>query len=139
MDASTSDPQYRRRPIAGLVSELWRESTTLLRDEAALAKAEISEKVANVGNGFASLAIGAAVLFAGLLLILFAAAGAVAQVLPEEQAPWLAPLLVGGVVLMTGWLLLSAGRNKIKSESMKPSRMMRSVQRDAEVLKEHMK
>jgi uncharacterized membrane protein YgdD (TMEM256/DUF423 family) len=111
----------------------------LLRDEAALAKAEISEKAAEVGNGIASLAIGGAVLFAGLLLILFAAAGAVAQALPEEQAPWLAPLLVGGVVLIVGWLLLSAGRNKIKSESMKPSRIMRSVQRDAEVLKEHMK
>jgi uncharacterized membrane protein YgdD (TMEM256/DUF423 family) len=139
MDAYTSEPHYQRRPLAGLVAELWRESSTLLRNEAALAKVEFSEKVSDVGNGLASLAIGGAVLFAGLLFVLLAIVGGVAQVLPEEHASWLAPLLVGGVVLMAGWLLLSAGRNKIKSESMKPSRMMRSVQRDAEVLKEHMK
>jgi hypothetical protein len=63
--------------------------------------------------------------------------GLLALALPEEQAPWLAPLIVGGVVLFAGGLLLATGRNRLKSRNLKPSRLARSVRRDAEVVKEH--
>jgi hypothetical protein len=131
--------EYRRRPLAGLISDLWRDSATLLRDEAELAKAEISEKVSQLSTGIGSLAIGGAVLFAGFLLVLFAIVGLLAQVLPEEQAPWLAPLLVGAAVLFAGWMLLSAGRHKLTAGNLTPSRTVRSVQLDAELVKEHIK
>ena len=140
MDTLTStDSRYERRPLVGLVSDLWRESATLLRDEAALAKAEISEKVSQVSSGIAALAAAGAVLFAGFLLVLFAVVGLVALALPEEHAPWLAPLIVGLVVLAVGWFLLSAGRNRLNAENMKPSHSMRSVRHDAQVIKEHIK
>jgi hypothetical protein len=140
MDALTStNTRYQRRPLAGLFSDLWRESATLLRDEAQLAKAEISEKVSAVGSAIASLAVGGAVMFAGFLLVLFAVVSGLARVLPEEQAPWLAPLIVGAAVLLAGWLLLEAGRGKLKTENLKPSRTARSVRLDAEVVKEHIK
>lgn len=77
-----------RRPLLGLVTDLWRQSASLLRDEAELAKAEISEKISEVGTGIGSLAIGGAVLFAGFLLVLFAIVALVAMVLPEAHAPW---------------------------------------------------
>jgi uncharacterized RDD family membrane protein YckC len=111
----------------------------LLRDEVALIKAELAEKAAEASSGIAALAAGAGILFAGFLLVLFAIVGALALVLPEEQAPWLAPLLVGMVALLLGWFLLSAGRNKLKSNNLKPSRSVRAMSVDAEVLKEHMK
>ena len=131
--------EYHRRPLVGLISDLWRDSATLLRDEAELAKAEISEKMSELGAGIGSLALAGAVLFGGFLLILFAAVGLIAKVLPDEQAQWLAPLLVGVVVLFIGWMLLSAGRNKLKGGNLKPTRTVRSVQRNAEVVKEHMR
>ena len=140
MDTITpTDARYERRPLVGLVFDVWRESASLLRDEAALAKAEISEKVSQVGGGIAALAAAGAVLFAGFLLVLLAVVGLVALALPEEQAPWLAPLIVGLAVLVVGWFLLSAGRNKLQIEKLKPSHSMRSVRHDAQVIKEHIK
>jgi hypothetical protein len=140
MDTITpTDARYERRPLVGLFSDLWRESATLLRDEAALAKAELSEKVSQVGSGIAALAAAGAVLFAGFLLVLLAVVGLVALALPEEQAPWLAPLIVGIAVLVVGWFLLSAGRNKLQAEKLKPSHSMRSVRHDAQVIKERIK
>ena len=140
MDALDSmDTSYQRRPLVRLFSDLWRESATLIRNEAELAKAEIAEKVSALGTGMVSLAIGGAVLFAGFLLVLFAIVSGLAQVLPAQQAPWLAPLIVGAMVLFVGWLLLASGRDKLKTESLKPSRIARSVRRDAEVVKEHIK
>lgn len=138
MDAFDSmDTSYQRRPLARLFSDLWRESAALIRNEAELAKAEISEKVSAMGTGIASFAVGGAVMFAGFLLVLFAVASGLAQVLPAEQASWLAPLIVGATVLFVGWILLAVGGSKIKTESLKPSRIARSVRRDAEVVKEH--
>ena len=140
MDSTQSEyHESHRRPLMALVSELWRNSATLLRDEAELAKAEISEKVSQLGSGIGSLALAGAVLFAGFLLVLLAVVGLLAQILPEEQAPWLAPLLVGAVVLFAGWLLLSAGRHKLTGDNLKPVRTVRSVQLDAELVKEHIK
>ena len=140
MDALDSmDTSYQRRSLVRLFSDLWRESATLIRNEAELAKAEIAEKVSALGTGMVSLAIGGAVLFAGFLLVLFAIVSGLAQVLPAQQAPWLAPLIVGAMVLFVGWLLLASGRDKLKTESLKPSRIARSVRRDAEVVKEHIK
>lgn len=126
-----------RRPLLGLVTDLWRQSASLLRYEAELAKAEISEKISEVGAGIGSLAIGGAVLFAGFLLVLFAIVALVAMVLPEAHAPWLAPLLVGAVVLFVGGLLLSAGLKKLQSGNLKSSRTVRALQRDAEVVADH--
>lgn len=140
MDAlDSTNTQYQRRSLVGLFSDLWRESATLIRKEAELAKAEISEKVAAVSTGIGSLAVGGAVLFAGFLLVLFAVVAGLGQILPPELAPWLAPLIVGAVVLLVGWILLAAGREKLKTENLKPSRIARSVRRDAELLKEHIK
>jgi hypothetical protein len=126
-----------RRPLLGLLTDLWRQSTSLMRDEAELAKAEISEKISEIGTCIGSLAIGGAVLFAGFLLVLFAIVAAVALVLPEAHASWLAPLLVGAVVLLAGVLLVSAGLKKPQTANLKSSRTVRALQRDAEVVTDH--
>jgi hypothetical protein len=139
MDSWTAtNTRDRRRPLVGLFSEVWRDSATLIRKEAELAKTEIAEKVAQAGTGIASIAVGGVICFAGFLLVLFAAVGAVAMALPEDYAPWLAPLIVGAVVLAAGATLLLIGRGKLKNGNFKPSRTTRSVRRDAEVVKEHL-
>lgn len=136
---SSPDIRHHRRPLIGLFADLWRESSALLRDEVALLKAEISEKLVEATRGVAAVAAAAAVLFAGFLLVLFAIVGALGLLLPEELAPWLAPLMVGIVALVAGWFLLCAGRNKLKSDNLKPSRSVHSMRQDAEVLKEYTK
>ena len=65
-----------------------------MHEEATLAKVELSEKVSQVATGAGEIATGGAVLFAGFIVLLFAAVGALEHVLPEPHAGWLAPLIV---------------------------------------------
>lgn len=128
----------RHRPIPGLVADLWRDAASLIRGEAALAKAELSEKAARASAGLVWLASGAAVLLAGFIFLLFTAMTLLALVLPEEHAPWLAPLVVGIATLPLGLLLLARGRRSLSPDSLTPTQSARSMRKDVDVLKEHM-
>ena len=126
------------RPLAGLLSDLWRETTTLVHDEVELAKADITEKVTQAGRGVGAVATGGAVLFAGFLVLLGAAVGALMRVLPPDLAPWLAPLIVGAVVAIIGAVMLSGGLKKLKAENLRPDRTLESLRRDRDLAKEHL-
>ena len=125
------------RSLVGLFSDLWRETQTLVHQEAQLAKAEISQKVSQVATGAGEIAAGGMVLFAGFLVLLFAAVGALQLLIASEHAIWLAPLIVGVVVMVVGYVLLSRGRKQLQAESLVPERTMESLQRDATLAKEH--
>ena len=122
-----------------LFSDLWRETRTLVHQEAELAKAEISEKVSQVTTGAGEIAAGGAILFAGFIVLLFAAVGALELMLATEHSMWLAPLIVGLVVMIVGYIVLSRGRKQISAESLTPERTLDSLQRDARLAKEHAK
>jgi uncharacterized integral membrane protein len=139
MDSTTAGNHAGGRSLIGLFSDLWRETSTLVREEAELARAEISEKVSQVETAVTSLAVGAAVLFAGLLVLLFAAVAALAQVLPPDSAVWLAPLIVGIIVAALGAILLAKGRHDLRAGSLKPTRSAQSLSRDAEFAREHLR
>ena len=125
------------RSLVGLLSDLWRETQTLVHQEAQLAKAELSEKVSQVTTGAGEIAAGGAVLFAGFLVLLFAAVGALQLMIDSEHAIWIAPLVVGAVVMIVGYILLSRGRKQLQADSMVPQRTVQSLQRDARLAKEH--
>ena len=137
---STITPGTREgRTLLGLFSDLWRETSTLVHEEVALAKAEMSEKASRAGSGIAAIAAGGAVLFAGFILLLFAASAGLAEALPPDLAPWLAPLIVGVVVMIIGYIALSAGRRQFKGENLRPSHTMESLRRDGRLVKEHIR
>jgi len=137
--ASYPNTQGQGRSLVGLFSDLFRETSTLVHEEAQLAKAEISEKVSQLGAGVAAIAAGGAILFAGFIVLLFAAVNALAMFLPPEHAAWLAPLIIGLIVMIAGYVSLSKGRKELKAESLKPSRTMESLRRDTQLVKEHLK
>src|SRR5687768_5064568 len=78
-DASRGNPDLvrdggadsRDRSIGSLLKELRDESATLLRQEVALAKTEMSEKASMIGRNVASIGVGAATLYAGVTVLLF--------------------------------------------------------------------
>jgi hypothetical protein len=129
----------RGRSLIGLFSDLWRETQTLVHQEAELAKAEISEKVSQVTTGAGEIAAGGAILFAGFIVLLFAAVGALELMLPTEHAIWLAPLIVGLIVMIVGYIVFARGRKQMKVESLAPQRTLESLQQDARLAKEHIK
>ena len=125
------EQEYARgRSLMGLFADLWRETQTLVHQEAQLAKAEISEKVSQVTTGAGEIAAGGAILFAGFIVLLFAAVGALELMIGSEHGQWLAPLIVG-------YIVLARGRKQMKPESLTPQRTLDSLQRDARLAKEH--
>lgn len=127
-----------RRPISSLFSDLWRETTTLVHEEAELAKADLADKVSEATHAASGLAIGGGLAFAGALLLLMAASNALALALPADIAPWLAPLIVGGVVLLIGLIALSSARSRLQARHLKPRRTMDSLNRDRHLVNHHM-
>ncbi len=135
METATA-PQSQRGLVA-LFSDLWRETSTLVHEEAELAKAELSEKVSQVGTGATEMAVGGLIVFAGFIVLLFAAVNGLAMILPPEHAAWLAPLIVGLAVMVMGFIALAHGKHEMSAESLTPHRSMESLRRDAQLAREH--
>jgi Putative Actinobacterial Holin-X, holin superfamily III len=113
-----------------LVRRLTDELTALLRQELALATAEMTRSVRALLGGAASLAIGGAVLYTGLLAMLAAAVIGLATVLQ----PWLAALAIGAAVTVIGAVLVAVGVRSLDPSSLKPSRTAESLRRDRDVI-----
>jgi hypothetical protein len=120
------------RSVVDLVKELRDEMTQLLRQEVALARVEISEKVSIAGRNIAYLAIGGLIIYAGLLILLVAASaatyvGLVAAGMTHFTAGWLAPLIIGAVVAVIGYVFVQKALSAFKRESLVPKQTVQSV------------
>jgi hypothetical protein len=121
--------------IGSLLSELREESATWLRQEVALAKAELGEKAEQVGKSALHVGHGAAVAYAGLVVLLIGAGhlvqqGLVAFGLSLETAQWLGFVIVGAVVAMMGWVILAKARKTLRSLNLTPRKTTASVRND---------
>ncbi|MGH8270127.1 MAG: phage holin family protein [Steroidobacteraceae bacterium] len=114
----------------GLLRRLTDELSTLVRQELVLATAEISRSMRVMLSAAASLAVGGAVLFAGLLAMLAAAILGLATVLH----PWLAALVIGAAVVILGIVLVLAGIRSLDPSTLKPSRTTESLRKDKDVI-----
>jgi len=119
----------RERPVGDLVKQLASQTSTLVRQELDLAKAEMTQKATIAGKG-AGLIGGAAVV--GLL-----AAGALTAclilVLSEAMDAWLAALIVAVVMGAVAAVLGLAGRNKVRQATPAvPEQTVETVKEDVE-------
>jgi hypothetical protein len=126
------------RSLGHLFSQLWRDTTLLVQQEAALAKADMSDKLSQILAGSGAIVGGAAIVFIGLIALMLSAVNALLPYLPIEQAPWLSPLLVGVVVMIVGFILFASGRNELRAKNLAPSRSVESLRRDSRLVKEHL-
>lgn len=118
--------------IGALLSELRDESTTLLRQEVALAKAEFSEKAGEVGRNAVGVAVGGAVAYAGAIVLLIgigalAGRGLARLGLSSDFAYWLGFVLVGALVALIGWSMLAKARRAFQTGSFVPRETVASL------------
>ena len=111
MNSDTTQPNS----IVGLLQTLRDETTTLLRQEVALAKAEVSENISKAGKHAATLATGGFVAYAGVIVLLIGighllAAGLIRAGLDPEISQWLAPSIVGLAVALIGWGMVAKAK-----------------------------
>ena len=123
------------RSLGELFAELAQETSTLVRQEVNLAKTEMSEKASRAGRQVGVLAAGGAVAYAGLLAILAGVIVLLGQVIPM----WLSALLVGIVVGVVGYLLVSRALEALKREDFAPQQTMETLKEDQQWAKDQTK
>ncbi len=126
----------REEPSLGqLFTDLVGETSTLVRQEVQLAKAELRQSAEQVGRGVASMVVGGAVAYAGFLAIL----AAVILGLAEAGLPWwLSALVVGAVVAIIGIVLVMRARATLQPENLAPTATIESLKEDRAWVKEQL-
>ena len=130
-----AQPNGRSEGIADLIKDLRDEAMLLVRQEVALAKTEISEKMARILRNTVYAIAGALVAFVGVIFILQAATVAIGiglheAGLTEKQSLWASPLILGVIVAIVGTVLISKGIAAVKNESLVPEKTMESLNND---------
>lgn len=131
MGASASTGSNQDASIGTLLRELAHEVPSLLTKEVALAKSEMRENLRTTKEGVAAVSTGGAVTLAGLVVVLMA----VVYALSNVMAPWLAALLVGAAAMLIGFSMISAGKKKFDSQSLKPDRTVDSLRKDKNAIR----
>jgi hypothetical protein len=120
------------RSLGDLFSELAAETGTLVRQEVALAQAEITAKATRVGKNVGFLAVGGAVAYAALLAILAGVVIGLSYFMP----PWISAIVVGLVVGAVAFFMISSALEDLKNTNLKPEETVDSIKEDAQWLKD---
>jgi hypothetical protein len=111
------------RPLTELFGDLMQEVKLLFRQEMQLLKIEMSQKASQAGKDVGYLAIGAALAYAGLLILLVSATLALALVIPG----WASALIVGLVVVGAGYAFIQKGMSDLKQLNPIPEKTLDSL------------
>ncbi|MDX6656619.1 MAG: hypothetical protein QOH62_1412 [Solirubrobacteraceae bacterium] len=130
-DHTTTD--QREQSVGDLLKQLSQETSTLVRKELELAKAEVAEKGKHAGVGAGMFggagAAGLTALFALTLTAIFA--------LDTFMKGWLAALIVTLVWGAIAGVLALMGRNRIKEATPPAPQTVETVQEDFQWVKTH--
>jgi hypothetical protein len=121
------------RSLGDLFSDLSRETTTLVRQEVQLAKAELTQSATEAARGIGMLVAGGAVAYAGLLFLLLAI---VFGLIEAGWDAWLSALVVGLVVVAIGGVLVLRARESLKPANLAPQKTVETLKEDAAWAKE---
>jgi uncharacterized membrane protein YqjE len=124
------------RSIPDVFRDLVSQLTTLLRKEAQLARAEVSEKIGQATTALVLLILGAVLLMPALVVLLNAV---VAALIDSGMRVYWAAALVGGAALLIGLALLAIGIFRLKAKNLVPSKTIEQLQRDASAAKYQMR
>jgi putative superfamily III holin-X len=122
-----------RRSIPELLSEAMSQLAKLIGNEFELARAELSEKAGQIGQGIAMIGAGAVILIPALVLLLFAISAALIRSGLSEP---LAYLLTGAAAAVVSAALIGIGLSRLSGDALKPSMTLDQVERDKIAAKE---
>ena len=120
------------RSLGELFSDLSQQTAELIRQEMRLAKAELSEKLSDVGKHVAMIA--AAAVF-GLAALMAITAGIVLLLVKVGVEPWLAAVITAAVMGIAAFLLAQSGIAALRKKSIAPVETMDSLKETTQWLK----
>lgn len=118
-------------PLGDLLKQLGQDSATLVRQEVALAKAELRQNVKSLAKDAMMIAVGGVIaLLGGLVMVAFLVIllGAVLN------NYWLGALIVGVLFLLVGGMLAMTGLKKLQKEEVAPTRTIETLKEDKQWL-----
>lgn len=122
--------ELEQESAAALLGRLVSAFAELVRNEVALAKAELSESTTRAKGGLVALIGAVSTLLAGSLAIV----AAIILGLAKVMEPWLAALIVGVAISIVGFFLLYGARKKLVPPHIEIDRTRTAVRQDVEVL-----
>ena len=131
------------RPLPELIGGLATDISELFRKEIELAKAEASEKAGHVLGGVEMLLAGGVLALGALGVLLAALVSAIAgffvsQGMGQTGAEALSAIIVGVVIAIVAWVLISRGLAAFKASNFQLNRTATSLSRDAAMVKERL-
>lgn len=125
-----------QRSLGELFGDLARDMGTLVSQELALARTELTDKASQVGKEIAMLAVGGLVAYAGLLAII----AAVIVLIADRGVPlWVSALVVGLVVAGIGYALVQRGLTALRRQDLTPKQTLASLKEDTQWAKEQVR
>jgi MFS family permease len=129
MSAHGGGEDLRERPIGELLRELSEQTTTLVRQELELAKAELGEKGKQAGKGAGMFGVAGAI---GLLAA-GALTAAIIAALDEAMPLWASALIVALVYGLVAGVLAMSGKKQVdRAAPVAPEQTVESVKEDVE-------
>ena len=135
-------PVKEERSLGDLFSELATETSTLVRQEVALAQVELTQKATVVGKEVGFLVVGGAVAYAGVLVLLAALVIGLALLISSISGWTFAPsalissVIVGAIVVGVAYVLVTNALAKLKNTDLAPRKTIESVKEDAQWIKD---
>ena len=120
------------RSLGDLFSELMSETSTLVRQEVALAQVEMTAKATKAGKNIGYLVVGGAVGYAALLVVL----AAVVIILGNFIPLWASALVVAAIVGVVAFMLISSALAELRKADPVPREAVESIKEDAKWLKD---
>lgn len=124
------------RPVSELIGDALQQFSRLVRTEAALARAEVYEKVNQAVRGSMMLAFASIFGIASLVILMMALAVFLVEI---GVAPALSYLISAVVGFVISGLFVMAGLNALRANSLLPDRTINQLHRDVRVMKEQVR
>ena len=131
-----TDVQSQDRGVARLVTDLATDTVALARMELELAKAELAAKARTLGGGIGVLLVGAFVALTAYCVLIAAAVLGLA----EWLEPWLAAVIVFGILIVLAAACIAVGASMVRRGSPPvPTAAIEHAKQDVEWLKQQLK
>jgi uncharacterized membrane protein len=122
------------RSIGELFGQLSQDMSLLFRQEIQLARVEMSEKISRLTSNLVSVISGGFVAYVGGLALVAALILALHEL--ANISPWVSALIVGAVLAIAGYAMLSRGLKELKRVDLTPRRTVENIKEDVQTIKD---
>ena len=120
------------RTISHLLGDALSQFAKLFQNEVDLAKAELGEKVQQIGGAVGLIAAGAVLVIPAIVMALFALSAALIANGWSQPASYLISAIVAGVL---AGILFAVGMNRLDARHLAPRETLRQLEKDKDTVK----